>query len=199
MAIATFVVGRLQPACAQAHVQCDPCTESWKLSYTSAVSSGGACRAAVEPLKPGEALCEEPCAISMSNLNSVESKMRITYERFGQADVVRVEDGTGPVKMLIGAQDQGVVSVLASGRIIHIPPGGAGEDQQAVVEFMQKVGSTMPEAAKAPMLSKCEALESGIARIQQEIINDTRLGIRNPVLQAELKALEKLYIEDGCG
>ncbi|KUZ98105.1 hypothetical protein WI40_13960 [Burkholderia ubonensis] len=124
--------------------------------------------------------------------------MKMTFENFGRALIVRFEDAAGPLKMVIGGNEGMTIFVDASGNIIVNPPEGPGDGYQQVMELMRIAKSALPTAGPSPFVSTCEALYARIAATENEIAQLESYGLDPKGLKTELLGLMRAANSGRC-
>ncbi|KVP48409.1 hypothetical protein [Burkholderia ubonensis] len=124
--------------------------------------------------------------------------MKLTFENFGRAHIVRFEDAAGPLKLLIGGNDGLTVLVDPSGHVVVIQPEGPVENYQQDLELMRIAKSTVPTAGRSPYVSSCESLYARIAAIENEITDQESYGMDTKGLRAQLSALRRAAQSGRC-
>jgi hypothetical protein len=125
--------------------------------------------------------------------------MRVAYENFGLANILRVMDDHGnPIKILLDGGDGGIVGVTAAGRIIHVPPNSPVEEEQGVVAYMHAIKSSMLPNGKIPILTPCDVIDSEIALVESEMLSIAEAGGDPSILDAQLKKLLARAATEHC-
>ncbi|MDY7807589.1 hypothetical protein U0E23_34750 [Burkholderia stagnalis] len=125
--------------------------------------------------------------------------MKVTFENFGRAHIVRIEEAAAYLKMIIGGSGERTVYIDGAGHIGIIPPDNPNEEEQQLMELMQIAKRTVPTVGKSPYVTACDILNARILAIENEMMELDSYDVEQAkTLERRLLALREALRRTRC-